>query len=85
MDGKIVEQLFRSVPCPLTVTVSPTGLGAEQARFLEAPIRLQSQWADLSPKRRLSRTIDDSMRDPTYDQKQNNYEITDKYTRYHII
>ena len=27
----------------------------------------------------------DKTRDPTYDQKQNNYEITDKYTHYHII
>src|SRR4029077_12234184 len=45
------------MPSRLTVTVSPIGPGAERAHFLGRTIRLQLQWADPSPKRRLSRII----------------------------
>ena len=73
------------MPYRPAVTISLTGLAAATAPLLAPTARLPSQWADPLRKRRLSRIIDDNTRDPTYDQKQNNYEITDKYTRHHII
>ena len=48
--GKTADELFQLGPRQLPVTVSPIGLGAEQAPFQARPIRLQSQWA--APSRR---------------------------------
>jgi hypothetical protein len=41
------------MPCLLTVTISLTGVGAEQALFRAQPIRLQSQWVVPSRSQRL--------------------------------
>src|ERR687892_1518157 len=48
VDGETAEQLFRSGPCRLMVTVSPIGVVEEQARIQGRIIRLQLQWADRS-------------------------------------
>ena len=53
VGGETAEQLFRSVPCRLTVTVSPIGEVAEQARIQGRTIRLQLQWADRSRRQPL--------------------------------
>jgi hypothetical protein len=58
VGGRTAEPLFRSVPCRRTVTVSPIGVVAEQARILGRTIRLQLQWADRSRRRRPSLIID---------------------------
>ena len=58
VGGETAEQLFRSGPCRLTVTVSPIGVVAEQAPILGRTIRLELQWADRSRRGRPSRIID---------------------------
>ena len=58
VDGETAEQLFRSVPCRLMVTVSPIGVVQEQARIQGRTIRLQLQWADRSRRPPLSLITD---------------------------
>ena len=60
MAGRVVEQPFRSRPSLLAVTVSQTGLGAEQARTRAPPIQLLSQWAAPSRKQLLLLITDNS-------------------------
>src|SRR5512133_3997530 len=62
VGGETAEQLFRSVPCRLTVTVSPIGAAAVRVPIQGRTIRLQSQWADPSPRRRLSLITDANTR-----------------------
>ena len=49
---------------PATATISPTGLAVEQAPFQAQPIRLQSQWAVPSRRRRLLLITDITQRTP---------------------
>src|SRR5439155_18257190 len=55
-------QLFRSVPCRLAALASLIGMGAEQVLTLARTIRLQSQWADPSPRRLLLLIIEPTVR-----------------------
>src|SRR5437879_1417946 len=58
----MAEQLFRSVPCRLAALASLIGMGAEQVLTLARTIRLQSQWADPSPRRLLLLIIEPTVR-----------------------
>src|SRR5438105_14881854 len=58
----MAEQLFRPVPCRLAALASLIGMGAEQVLTLARTIRLQSQWADPSPRRLLLLIIEPTVR-----------------------